>query len=98
MADYYKENDVTVSVSSVGEALIAMEEEIEKLEDESARLHIRLKAITAKQRVCTSVIQKLLMNSLGGVMPPPCPKDRYPELNTADLGDLIHASQIQNWS
>lgn len=50
-------------ISAVGIALIALEKEIAELEHESIMLHRKLAHITAKQRICTSTIKRILERS-----------------------------------
>ena len=73
-----------MSVSAVGEALIALEQEIEKLEHDAARMHRQLAHITAKQRICTAAIKKLLETANNGVYPTPRTWPEFPELSHKD--------------
>lgn len=62
----YQDTERSVSISVVGQSLIALELEISKLEEDAALMHRRLALITTKQRICTETIQKLLKQSLLG--------------------------------
>ncbi|OHD24960.1 MAG: hypothetical protein A2Y38_20240 [Spirochaetes bacterium GWB1_59_5] len=72
------------SISAVGEALVALDAEIEKLEHDAVKLHRQIAHITVKQRICNAAIKKILEKANNGVYPPPCPHQEFPELSGAD--------------
>lgn len=61
--------DEEVSISAVGEALVALEGELERLEFESERLHAKLKLAHTKMEVCRKAIHTLLVKSAGSMYP-----------------------------
>ena len=74
----------TVSVSAVGEALLALDKELEALADQDEALMVKRLHIHQKMKLCTEAIKKLLVKANNGVYPPPCPAMRFPELNMID--------------
>lgn len=83
MRDYYDEDRV-LSISAVGEALVALESEIAMLERDAVKMHSQLAHITAKQRICTVAIKKLLEAANGGIYPAPKHWPEFPELSHKD--------------
>ena len=60
-----EENDRNVSISAVGAALIALEDELNTLERESEMHHTRMRLAHTKMDICRAAIHKLLVNTVG---------------------------------
>ena len=82
--DDYSSSDKNPSISAVGEALLALDKELEALADQDEALMVKRLHIHNKMRLCTEAIKKLLTEANHGVYPPPCPSRRFPELNMID--------------
>ena len=77
-------NDMNPSISATGEALIALDKELEELADQDERLMIKRLHIHQKMKQCTDAIKRLLVVANNGVYPQPCPSGRFPELHSID--------------
>lgn len=85
--DDYSSSDKNPSISAVGEALLALDKELEALADQDEALMVKRQHIHQKMKLCTEAIKaikKLLVKANNGVYPPPCPAMRFPELNMID--------------
>lgn len=70
-----------VSISSIGEALVALDAEIARLEQEACQYYKRIAYVTEKQRICQAAIKRLLCDANGGQYPPRITPAFIPELN-----------------
>lgn len=82
--DDYSSSEKNPSISAVGEALLALDKELEALADQDEALMVKRLHIHQKMKLCTEAIKKLLVKANNGVYPPPCPAMRFPELNMID--------------
>ena len=82
--DDYSSSDKNPSISAVGEALLALDKELEALADQDEALMVKRLHIHQKMKLCTEAIKKLLVKANNGVYPPPGPAMRFPELNMLD--------------
>lgn len=82
--DDYSSSDKNPSISAVGEALLALDKELEALADQDEALMVKRLHIHQKMKLCTEAIKKLLVKANNDVYPPPCPAMRFPELNMID--------------
>ena len=82
--DDYSSSDKNPSISAVGEALLALDKELEALADQDEALMVKRLHIHQKMKLCTEAIKKLLVKANNGVYPTPCPAMRFPELNMVD--------------
>ena len=72
-------NDSTPSISAVGEALVSLEHEIARLEEEEGRLIARRQLVHRKLFICHETIRQLLLKAGGLYQAKTWP--RYEELN-----------------
>ena len=82
--DDYSSSDKNPSISAVGEALLALDKELEALADQDEALMVKRLHIHQTMKLCTEAIKTLLVKANNGVYPPPCPTMRFPELNMID--------------
>jgi hypothetical protein len=82
--DDYSSSDKNPSISAIGEAILALDKELEALADQDEILMVKRLHIHQKMKLCTEAIKKLLVKANNGVYPPPCPVMRFPELNMID--------------
>ena len=68
----------------VAKALVALETEIDQLNEDAAMLQTRLKLITTKQKICTDTIQRILISAVNN--------------NVITYPKAYHDSEIRNWS
>lgn len=71
--------DMTISISATAEALVALEAEIAKLEQEEERLATKRKYVNQKLMSCHAAVKKLLLTTGAKYEVKEWPK--FPELN-----------------
>ena len=79
MATYFE--DSAPSISAAGAALVALEEEYKRLDQDIEKLFARAGLAMQKQKILLESIRKIMLAANGGVFPPPCPERRFPELS-----------------